>query len=159
MRTLAYIRAVGFGVLSLVCILASVWFFVLRPPADIREFWAVQPGSDVDPAGAKTENNNTATRYLEVGRRYPGSIGGISALLMAATIAPDSEASQEANRRLSQEIETAEIGNITSAFDRGVRGSWKPLKNLAPAFLAQAQKPGTPQSREVARRGLRKYPA
>ena len=140
MKTRVFVRALGFFVLSLVAVLASVWFLLLRPSVDIREFWAVESGLKTNGTVGNTEKKDTATKYLEVGRRHPGSIGGISALLMAATKAPESEPGQEANRRLAQEIETAEIGKITSAFDRGVQGNWKLLKNLAPTFLSRARR-------------------
>ena len=80
-------------------------------------------------------------------QRHPGTVGGLSALLLASTRAPKTVAGKEANQQLARQIETAEIGNLAAAFDRGVVGRWQAMQNLAPVFLARVRRsPDQPKS-------------
>ncbi len=129
-----------------------IWLFVLRQPIDIRDFWAVR--SDWDAAGQRPdekktadEKNDLAARCLDVAKKHPGTVGELSALLMASTRAPMSPAGTVANQQLARQIETADLDHLDKAFDRGVSGDWKPLRNLAPVFLARArQSPDHPKT-------------
>jgi hypothetical protein len=133
------------GLLVLVAAVAAAGSFLFYRPPDIRAFWAVQ--GDWDAAGERESGH--AERCLDVARKHPGTVGGLSALLLAATRAPDTAAGKEANQQLARQIETAEIGNLAAAFDRGVRGRWQAMQNLAPAFLARARR--SPDHPNVAR--------
>ncbi len=86
-------------------------------------------------------------RCLEVEKRNRGKLGGLSALFLAATRGSKSEAGKEAHRLLGSYIETADIGDLATAFDYGILGDWRSLEGHAPAFLARArQNPEHPKS-------------
>jgi thiol-disulfide isomerase/thioredoxin len=119
--------------------IAAAGYFLLQRPPDIRDFWAVRGAWDA--AGEETDDlqNVHAARCLKVHEKHPGSVGGLSALFLAATRAPKTAAGNEAHRQLAQQIETADMGRLAAAFDRGVVGNWRTLENLSPAFLARAR--------------------
>jgi poly(3-hydroxybutyrate) depolymerase/thiol-disulfide isomerase/thioredoxin len=118
----------------------------MRPPADRRAFgsisteWnAVGPEADLD------TQNRLAERCLDVNRQFPGTTGGLSALLLAATNAPKTPAGQDANRQFIQQIETADLGLLASAFKRG-SGRLRAVPEFAPLLLARVRRtPDHPQ--------------
>ena len=99
--------------------LGGVYFFLVHQSPDIREYESIRRNwraarTDVDEAAKK----QLATRCLEVAHQHPGTIGGLSALLLAYTDAADTTAGKEAKQQLAQQIETADIDNLSMAFDR-----------------------------------------
>ena len=125
----------------------GVCFFVFRQPPDIREFLVVQNDWNAAQQETDEEESDRATRCLELAQRHPGKVGGLSALLLASTRAPKTDAGKDANRQLAGQIETAEIANLAAALEGGVVGNWRPLQNLAPVFLARArQSPDHPKT-------------
>jgi thiol-disulfide isomerase/thioredoxin len=75
-----------------------------------REWNHLGPHSDLD------THNRLAKRCLDVNRQFPGTAGGLSALLLAASNAPQTPAGQDANRQFAQQIETADLGLLAWAF-------------------------------------------
>jgi hypothetical protein len=114
------------------------WLIWLRQPPDIREYAAVRAEWDSTkrPISQATKER-LASRCLEIARRYPGSVGGLSAF-MAAAINPDTSAGREARQALTRQLETAEVSTLAQAFD-WILGRWEALEPLAPAILARAR--------------------
>jgi thiol-disulfide isomerase/thioredoxin/predicted esterase len=129
------------GLLVLIGALAAVWFFRFHRPPDIRDFWAARHEWDTDRlAEDEAAKNERAARCLEVARKHPGTVGGLSALLLASSRAPHTVAGKEAGRQLVRQIETADLTSFAAAFDRGMVGRWQAISDLAPAFLARARR-------------------
>jgi poly(3-hydroxybutyrate) depolymerase/thiol-disulfide isomerase/thioredoxin len=128
--------------------LLALWIVDLRRPPDLREFSAVRSEWDqaaIELSGAA--KHRLAERSLEVGRKYPGTVGGLSALLLAATQAPDTSAGREAGQDFAGYPETADVALLAQAFDWGVVGRWKEMERFAPAILARAkQSPDHPRT-------------
>ena len=125
--------------LAAILISGGLCFFLLRQPPDIREYWSIR--RDWDAAGQDANaatKNRLATQYLDVAHRHPGTVGGLSALPLASTHAPDTTVGKEARQQLAEQFETADIGNITAAFYRS-SGQWHTIQNLAPTLLARAR--------------------
>lgn len=119
---------------------AAAWYLWNRPPPDIREYSSIQYEWQTTHPGRITEEEKEqrAKRCLEIAGKYPGSIGGLAALITASATAPDTPAGKEAYRQLAQQVEAADIGNLAQAFRR----SWGQLRNiqqLAPAILARVK--------------------
>ncbi len=130
--------------LVLVSAAAVVAWGLLRPPADLRAFAAIRSGwVDGDEATG-------ARRCLDVSDKYPGTTGGIAALMLAAIHAGDLPEGVEAKRRLAGEVAEAEIGRIAGALDR-MQGGLEVIADLGPAFLARARaEPGHPLAGRLA---------
>jgi thiol-disulfide isomerase/thioredoxin len=93
------------------------------------------------------EKNDRATRCLYVAEKHPGTVGGLSALFLAAHCAPNTISGKKAHEQVTRQIESADIGVLCKAYNGGVGGVWGALNNLAPAFLARArQSPEHPQA-------------
>src|SRR4029079_8296581 len=124
---------------------AAAGSYVLFHHPDIQ-LLAVQDAWDTPGNETDEEQNDRARRCLEIAREHPGPVGGLAALFMAATRAPNTAAGKEANHQLAQQIETADFGNLAVAYGR--RGIWPgALQNLAPAVLARVrQSPDHPQA-------------
>ena len=156
MRSLLKRRILWLSLLAATVTSVGIWFFLFRKPPDIHDFWAVRYEWDSARQETDAEKNARATRCLEVAQRHPGTVGGLSALLLASTRAPKTVAGTEANQQLARQIETAEIGNLATAFERGVLGNWRPLpKRRAGISRTGSPKPRPPQDRSITRCDLR----
>ena len=115
------------------------WLMWLRLPPDVREYSAVRAEwqSPASPVSQATKER-LARRCFEIARRYPGTVGGLSAL-MAAVTNPDTSAGREAQQEFAQELETADVGMLAQAFDWNT-GGWQTLEPFAPAILARARR-------------------
>lgn len=112
----------------------GVWFFVLRPPADIRAYWSAQAGWD-DDAG-----DQSAARCLEVSERFPATTGGLCALLLAARQAGDTPAGKEASTRFIDLIATADPRHLGGALDREGGGDrLRAVPQFAPPLVARVR--------------------
>ncbi|MBY0228580.1 MAG: redoxin domain-containing protein [Gemmataceae bacterium] len=111
--------------------LLAAWLW-LRPPADVRAYRSVLSAWEADEdAGA------LARRALETIRSYPGSVGGIAALMLAAAETGDADAMSELRKQVSE----ADLDRIARALDHaGPR--LRKLEAFAPAFLARARADG-----------------
>lgn len=118
------------------------WYLWNRPPPDIREYSSFlwnEWDSNPHPGNAtEAERNQRANRCLDIARKYPGSVGGLAALIFATTTAPDTPAGKEAYQQLAQQIETADIGNLAAAFDLS-RGQLQTIQGIAQAILARVK--------------------
>jgi thiol-disulfide isomerase/thioredoxin/predicted esterase len=117
----------------------GVWFFLLRPPPDMRAYLSVRAEllatrDDADEAA----RDRLASRCLDIAGQFPGSMGGVSALLLASTRASDTTAGREARRQFAREVKTADIKHLARAFDWGL-GRLETIQDLAPAILARAR--------------------
>jgi hypothetical protein len=92
-------------------------------------------GSDAD----DSTQNRLAERCLDVNQQYPGTVGGVSALLLAAVNAPKTPAGQDAAGQFAEQIETADIAILASAFDR-VGGRRRAVTRFAPLLLARVRR-------------------
>jgi thiol-disulfide isomerase/thioredoxin len=139
-------RRLFVGLLVLIGASAASGYLLFHRPPDIRDFWAVRGTWDAAEKDTDEEKNDRAQRCLEVAQKHPGTVGGLSALFLAATRAPKTAAGREANQQLARQIDTADLGNLAAAFDQG--GAWPgQLQNLAPAVLARArQNPDHPKA-------------
>src|SRR5579875_471721 len=127
---------------------AGAWYLWNRPPPDIREYSEIQYEWQTTQLGTITEaeRDQRTNRCLDIARRYPGSVGGLAALITASATSPDTPAGKEAYRQLAQQIETANVGNLAAAFDLS-RGQLQTLQQLAPAILARVkQDPDHPRA-------------
>ncbi len=127
---------------------AGAWYLWNRPPPDIREYSEIQYEWQTTQLGTITEaeRDQRTNRCLDIARRYPGSVGGLAALITASATSPDTPAGKEAYRQLAQQIETANVGNLAAAFDLS-RGQLQTLQQLAPAILARVkQDPDQPRA-------------
>ncbi len=117
-----------------------------RPPeireyADVRTEWEQSGHERTAPEKARL-----AARSLEVGRKYPGTAAGISAQLLAATLAPETSAGRDARNEFAGQLETADIGSLAQALDWGL-GRWQAIEDLVPKLLARARRsPGDPRT-------------
>jgi hypothetical protein len=119
---------------------AGVRYFQPRPPADLREYWSVRAewqglGSDAK----ESKSDRLAEHSLTIGRKYPGTEGGLSALLLASTNAPGTSGGKEAQLELARQIDTADMGQLAKAFD-WTSGDIVAIQHLAPTLLARARK-------------------
>lgn len=134
---------VGFCAVAVLCV--GTLYLVNRPSADVRAYMQVRYGSGFDLSEQDRLDKDAATRQqraercLEVAARYPGTIGGISALLLASSRAPGTAAGKEATRQLSQQIRTADLDKLAGALDRNAVTQWGKIRDLAPALLARAR--------------------
>jgi acetyl esterase/lipase len=131
---------VGSIILCVILVPLSIWFYLLRPPADRRAFGAIS--MEWNHAGTKAEpevQSQLAQRCLDVNRQYPGSVGGMSALLLAAVKAPHTPAGQEASRLFTQQIDHADLNLLAAAFDRATLG-YGASAPLAPPLLARIRR-------------------
>ncbi len=118
----------------------AVWLVAFRQPPEVSEFSAVrvaweQAGSQMSEA----EKERLAKRCLEIGGKYPGTESGVSAQLLAATLARKTSAGAEAHQEFSRQIETANVGILAQAFDWSL-GQFDAISDLAPAILARVRK-------------------
>jgi predicted esterase/thiol-disulfide isomerase/thioredoxin len=114
-------------------------YFIFRPPADIREFGSISLewqslGSQAD---ADTQNR-LAERCLEVSRQFPGTGGGLAALLLAATHAPETPAGQVAARQFAEQIDEADLEMLAKACMRV--GRLHAVPQFAPSILARVRR-------------------
>ena len=125
-------------IVILVLVVARPLLF--RQPPEVRELSSVR--TDWHRAGAGLSGpakERLAGRCLEIGRKYPGTISGLSAQLLAATLAPDTGAGRQARQEFVRELETADIGILAGVFDsRPVQ--YEAMVELAPAILARARR-------------------
>jgi thiol-disulfide isomerase/thioredoxin/predicted esterase len=133
-------RGIGILLLAVAVTSAGVWFFLFRPKTDMPEYWSVFAewqglGSDANEA----QSERVAEHSLKVGRKYPGTEGGLSALLLAATDAPDTSGGKEAQLELVKQIDIADMGQLAKAFDR-TGSEIVAIQHLAPTLLARARK-------------------
>ncbi len=124
-----------------------VAFLMFRRPPDIREFYAASQKWSAAGKLSEAETNRHAQRCLDVAQNYPGTEGGLSALLFVATNASNTAVGKQAHELLAAQLESAEMSLVAEAFRRGVMGNWRPLRNLAPLCLARArQNPDHPKA-------------
>jgi thiol-disulfide isomerase/thioredoxin len=125
-------------ILVLISVRVADWIFWLRQPPDIREYAAVRAEWQAtrDPNSQATKER-LASRCLEIGRKYPGTVGGLSAFAEAA-LAPDTSAGREAQKAFTQQLETADVGMLAEAFEWSL-SRWEALEPFAPAILARAR--------------------
>ena len=125
-------------ILVLISVRVADWIFWLRQPPDIREYAAVRAEwqSTETPISQATKER-LASRCLEIGRKYPGTVGGLSAFT-AAAVNPDTSAGREAHKAFTQQLETAEVGMLAQSFEWSL-GQWQALEPFAPAILARAR--------------------
>ena len=115
-------------------------FFLLRRPPDIRESFAVKAEWMATSANAdEAAKERLAKRSLEIGEKYPGTVGGLLALQVAAVRAPETVSGRQALQEFAKQVGTADIGNLAQALDWGL-GPWESLAEAAPAMLARAKK-------------------
>jgi poly(3-hydroxybutyrate) depolymerase/thiol-disulfide isomerase/thioredoxin len=122
-------------------VVAASWFLVFRWPPDIRAFWSVEREWQQAPRGklSAPSKERLAGRCLEIGRKYPGTVGGLSAQLLAATLAADTDPGRDAHREFERHLGSADVGVIADMLDRRpVR--WEALAELAPAILARVRR-------------------
>jgi len=131
-------RVVLAGMIIVLVVVAARSLWERRPP-DIREFAAVRAewGMAGYPISQATKER-LAGRCLEIGRKYPGTVAGLSAVLMAATVAPDTSAGQAAQQGFARQLETMDVGMLAEAFDWS-GGQWETMERFAPAILARAR--------------------
>ena len=114
------------------------WLIWLRLPPDIREYSLVRADWDSTRKPInQAKKEDFARRCLEIARRYPGTVGGLSALMAAAT-SPDSSAGREAQQAFARQLETADVGMLAQAFEWSM-GGWETLEPFAPAILSRAR--------------------
>jgi acetyl esterase/lipase len=126
----------------LLCVIPAslgVVYLCTRPPADVRAFASISMewnhvGHDADDA----TQSRLAQRCLDVNQQYPGTVGGVSALLLAAVHAPKTTAGQDAARQFAEQIETADIEIIAKAFD-STAGRRRAVTQFAPLLLARVR--------------------
>jgi hypothetical protein len=109
------LRRILIGTVVIVAALVTVAFFTLRQPPDVREFFSLR--SEWNAAG-KTSNGDAghfAQKCLNIAERHPGTLGGISALLLAATRAPETPAGREALQHVEQQAASADLDNLVRA--------------------------------------------
>src|SRR5262245_36835106 len=124
---------------AVVAACVAAWFFLLRQPPDLRELSSIRAQWQVMPHDADDETRDAlAERCLDLEARRPGTVGGLSALLLASTHPPDTPAGKQAHRRLADQIQSADVGKLAAAFDRSL-GRLGKLEPLAPALLARAR--------------------
>jgi predicted esterase/thiol-disulfide isomerase/thioredoxin len=124
------------GVLVLVRV--ADWLIWLRQPPDIREYATVRAEWDsTEPPISPASKERLASRFFEIARRYPGTVGGLSAF-MAAALNPDTSAGREAQQGFTRQLETADVGALAQAFEWSW-GPWETLEPFAPAILARAR--------------------
>ena len=125
----------------------AMWCLELRRPPEIREFSSVQTEwqqAGVDLSGAAKQR--LAGRSLEISRKYPGTVSGLSALLLAASYAPETSAGREARQQFARRLETEDVGILAEALRWGVV-RWEAMEGFAPAILARAkQSPDHPRT-------------
>ena len=118
----------------------ALWLIAFGQPPDVREFSAVRVAWEQ--AGlpmSEAERERLGERCLEIGRKYPGTESGVSAQLLAATLARKTRAGAEAHQELARQIETADVGVLAQAFDWCL-GQFDAISDLAPAILARVRK-------------------
>jgi poly(3-hydroxybutyrate) depolymerase/thiol-disulfide isomerase/thioredoxin len=133
-------------VLILIFVKVADWVIWLRQPPDMREYLAVRAEwrSTPDPISRVTKER-LANRCLEIGRNYPGTVGGLSAFAEEA-LTPDTRAGREAQQAFARQLETADVDMLAQAFDWSL-GQWEALEPFAPAILARArQSPDHPRT-------------
>lgn len=148
---LSYSKRHIFGILFVaVTLMVCGGYFLLRQPADIREYWSIKGDLAAAGQGADSESKNRlAIRCIDLAERYPGSVGGLSALLLASTHTPDVKVGGKVRQLLSEEFETANIKHITAAFDRS-SGNWHGIEDLAPLLLVRTQEdPDHPKAAQL----------
>jgi thiol-disulfide isomerase/thioredoxin/pimeloyl-ACP methyl ester carboxylesterase len=125
------------GLFALFCVANRlIW---LSRPADAREYAAVTAEWQSTPAPiSKATKERLASRCLEIARKYPGTVGGLSAAMFAASH-PDTSAGREAQQAVAEQLETVDIAAVAQAFD-GSAHDWQTLEPLAPAILARARR-------------------
>ena len=127
---------------------AGAWYLWNQPPPDMREYSDIQyEWQTTNPAKiTQAERDQRANRCLDIAGKYPGSVGGLAALITASATAPDTPAGKEAYRQLAQQIESADVGNLAAAFDLS-RGQSQTIPRLAPTLLARVkQAPDHPRA-------------
>ena len=142
MRALSRSRKLssGIGIAVFISIAIAAWLVAFRRPPDVREFSAVRAGwEQAGQERSAAETERLAKRCLEIGRKYPGTAGGMSAQLVAATVGRETSAGAEAHQEFAHQIEIGEVGELAQAFDWGL-GSMNAISDLAPALLWRARK-------------------
>ena len=127
------------GIIGVVILVkVTDWLIWLRQPPDLREYFAVRAEwqSTADPISLATKERLTS-RCLEIGRKYPGTVGGLSAIAEAA-LSPDTSAGRQAQQEFARQLETADIGMLAQAFEWSL-GQWGRL-NLLPRRFSPARR-------------------
>jgi acetyl esterase/lipase len=136
-------------IVGIVLVAVAAWFFLLRPPADIRAFGPIsREWNAVGPQADPDTQNRLAQRCLDVSRQFPGTAGGLSALLLAATNAPATPAGQDAARQFAQQIDEADPRLLAKAFNYA-SGRLRAVPQFAPPLLARVRR--TPDHPECGR--------
>jgi thiol-disulfide isomerase/thioredoxin/poly(3-hydroxybutyrate) depolymerase len=131
--------------------IVGVWSFLFYRPPDLREYFAIRAQWQGASKGASvklsdSEREHFASRCLEVSRKYPGTLGGSSASLLASTLAADTVSGAECRRQFAQLAETADIDQLAQAFDWDF-GGLQALREIAPALLCRVrQSPDHPRA-------------
>ena len=116
--------------------LVADWLIWLRQPADIREYFAVTTEwQSTEPPISQATKERLASRCLGIARRYPGTVGGLSAFMLAA-VNPDTSAGREAQQAFARQLETADVDVLAQAFEWNT-GRWQTLEPFAPAILTR----------------------
>jgi thiol-disulfide isomerase/thioredoxin/predicted esterase len=133
-------------ILCMASVSLGVVYLLIRPPADLRAFGAINREWNVlGPEADFDAQNRLAERCLDVSRQFPATTGGISALLLAASNAPKTPAGQDANRQFAQQIETTDLGVLASAFKLS-SGRLRAVPQFAAPLLARVRRsPDHPQ--------------
>jgi poly(3-hydroxybutyrate) depolymerase/thiol-disulfide isomerase/thioredoxin len=123
-------------VLGLVLAAAGAYFAV-RPSADRRAFGALSmEWNHAGPGVDRATQERLAERCLDLSRRYPGTTGGVAALLLAAVNAPDTAAGEDAARQFAELIQTADLDRLGAVFEY-VGGRKRVVSRFGPALLAR----------------------
>jgi acetyl esterase/lipase/thiol-disulfide isomerase/thioredoxin len=134
-------------ILCLIPASLGVVYLCIRPPANVRAFGSISMewnhlGTSADPE----KQNRLAERCLDLNRQYPGTVGGVSALLLATVHAPKTSAGQDAARQFAEQIETADLDVLAKAFDYAAGGRPSVVLQFAPLLLARVRRePDHPQ--------------
>jgi hypothetical protein len=122
----------------LVVLRLVTWLAWLGQPPDVREYAAVQgEWQSTQPPLSPTVKEKLSRRWIEIARRYPGTVGGLSAVIAAAAN-PDTSAGREARQELTQQMAAANLDTIAQALD-SVGGRLGTLEPFAPAILTHAR--------------------
>jgi thiol-disulfide isomerase/thioredoxin/dienelactone hydrolase len=124
---------------AIIVAVVAAWFLFFRQPPDMREALSVRSewravGLDAD----EPTKERLAGRCLEISEKYPGTVGGLLALLMASAHASDTVSGRQARQQFVQQVETADLDRLARALELGL-GQWEALAELAPALLARAR--------------------
>jgi acetyl esterase/lipase len=129
----------GFAALLAFVVGSSAAYAVPQTSSDRREYGDLQmqwmrAGSRIAPA----EKERLVGRFLEVEKRHPGTVGGLSSLLFAATRAADTEPGRAAAAKFAKHLETADLETLDAAYYRA-SGMTRAVPQFAKPLLARVK--------------------